>query len=1219
MAALLLAAPLILPLPVPLDFARERLAAAAAGTLGRDVRIGGARLTTGLTPTLALTGLEVAGAPALAARAEHIEAEFLLLPLLAGELRVLAVRAEGVATELKPSSWPRSAPAQPAAAALRITGPRLISLRRAAATLHLDALAQPLRISVDEAEAAVTPAGGTRLVARGALQALPSRLTLESAALGELLRDGARLPFDAALELPDAQVSAAGAWDRARFELAATIAARAQRPEELARAFGVELAPPGAFGLRAQLAAGPGRVAAEGLQIDLGQSRIAGSAAYAAGGERPVVTVDLRGPVVDLQPFFRDDRQAGATPENRVAAALTWPRQADVQMDLRVERLLTPLAEARDAVVDVRATEAVLTARLGARVDGVPVSVEAGVDASRPVPALKLAGGATGVPIDQVAERLGRPDLSGVAGKLTFGFDAAGTDADALRAGFALTVTAAEVRVAERAPPRRELARLRTLRIDAGGDGESRARADGVLWGERFSLDAATTRLGALLGGTPSPVRLTAALGAARASAKGTLARGARGIEGRLDVDAGARPIGPLHNLLPVNPAAALDAAFAGAVQLDAGGTEIRAETLRVGSSAGRGKLYLPAGQAPPRVELALETLDAAELQRALRTPAAPRANAAAPPDAAFDLAARSVRYATHRFDDVRISGELRGGRIAAAPFSAGAGATRVGGTVTADLRQAERRFEIDAAASPVDLGAALAWAGAPGYAGSAERATLKARLRGATAAALARNAAGELALERAVLGLPAYFMPETIAFSATAQAAPGQPLTVALDGNAGATAITASLRLDDPAALFDDGSSAPFAVELHGAQSSLRLSGAWGSGQRGRLELAGRNPADLAPLLDLDPPDLGPYRVEADLVWGRRQLKSPRFALTLGESSATGEFGIDWRGRRPRVDLTLTSPRLRVEDIGVDDWLRKDPRPSAPDGPERARRLEAWRAYLRAYDGSVRVDARRVESGGELLGRGLYQERRENGRVSVSPLLMEAEGARLTVTGDVEAAGGDLRYALRARLENFDLGPLARSLSPDRRGFGTLDARADLTSRGLPEEFLANASGPVEVMFIGEDLGAGGFDLLSTSLLRIIGTALHGERGGRINCAVGDFTLTQGVLESRAFFIDTTRSRVAGDLRADLRTRELSGLLQPQAKRLQLFSAATPLTIGGTLENPQVAVSPVGIVTGTLRLYFYAPALALDWLNARGLPEDGTPDCREAFQKLAD
>ena len=349
-----------------------------------------------------------------------------------------------------------------------------------------------------------------------------------------------------------------------------------------------------------------------------------------------------------------------------------------------------------------------LTSHGEATIDDVPLRSQARIDATGAAPGLQLRSHAENVPLAQLTQRLGRPELAGVAGKVSLSLDASGATAETLLAGFKLNVEAAQLRVAERAPPRRELAQLRSLQVNATGSGASRVRAEGIFQGDRFSLDVAAESLGRLLGGEPSPVRATLALASARAMASGELAHGPQGTRGTLKVEAGARPIGPLHHVLPLNPASVLNASVAGAVTFTPAGTEIRADTLRLGGTAGHGRLALPAapGAAPPRVDLKLESLDLDELRRALQpAPTAEAgARAAPPPDLAFDLTARTVRYGGQRLDEARASGELRGGRRAAAPFSA-----QLGGTVGADLREAETRVDLSATAQPLDLGALLA------------------------------------------------------------------------------------------------------------------------------------------------------------------------------------------------------------------------------------------------------------------------------------------------------------------------------------------------------------------------------------------------------------------------------------------------------------------------------------------------------------------------------
>jgi uncharacterized protein involved in outer membrane biogenesis len=1217
---LVVAAPLIVPIPIPLQFAREHIAAAASDALGHPVQIDSVRLTTGLTPALRLSGVRVSDAPALDAHAQRIEADFPLLPLASGELRLRTVRVDAARIEFGTAA-PGDAPVAPRSGGsrFRVTGPDQVTIRNSAVSFPVAGMDAPLRVAIDEGSAASAPGGKIGVDAKGSVQGLAATLKLETASVAQWLQAKAPLPLDATITLPEARAAAIGTWDAAISEFAGTIAIDAVRPTELAAAFGIERAPTGVLHLSSELRAKPDRVTAQNVRFRLGLSELSGTVSWDATGARPRLTVNAHASTLDHASLPKVSGKGVMLPD-WIATSLRLPTQGDATIDATVDRLLTPLFEARDGTLATRVENGVLNSSLTASIDGSPLKSETRIDANGPAPVVSIRVKASAVPLKQLLQRLGQPQLTAIADTLSITLDARGADAKALVDGFRMSAKAEPLRVSE---GKREVARLRLLRLDAAGTGASRLRADGRLWGDPFTVNASTEHLGDLLDGTPSPVRFDLVLASARASGSGELSDGPDGAVGRLTVQAGARPLGPLHRLLPVDPASALNAQIAGSVELRPGAAEIRADTLRLGASAGKGTVALPrAGNAGPlRVDLAFEKLDLAQLQRAYAAVPEGGKKAALPPDTRFDVTARRVQYGKRGFDEARANGELRGGQITGAAFFARLGGTRIEGTAGLDLREAATGIRVDAAASPVDLGAVLALAGADGITGNAGRMAVKVSLRGATAGALLRSASGEFSIERGSVALPKLFTARTMAFSATARIAPGDALTATLEGTAGDAAVQASARIDDPATLLGGDQPPAFSAKLSGAGAAVELSGEWGSRRSARLEVRGRTATELRALLAIPLPTVGSYGVDADLTWRDQGVEAKKIALTLEQSRADGNFTLDWRGARPRLDLRLTSPRLRIEDIGIGDAMRNDTgaikRASQLSPAERSARLEAAGDWLRAFDGSVRIEAKRVESAGQLLGRGIYQERRQNGRMTLAPLEVESEGARLTVNGTVTAGNADLSYALNATLENFDLGPLARSIDPGGGNFGILDARANLTSRGLPLEFLANASGTLDAMFIARDLGSGALGLWGTGVLNIIGETLSQSEGGRVNCAVGDFAFTDGAMQSKAFFIDTTSTRVAGDLQANFRTGAISGTLQPEAKRPQLFAAVTPLIISGTLEDPRVAVSPVGLATGTLRLYLFAPALAVDWLTARGLPADGTPGCRDAYKKL--
>jgi hypothetical protein len=147
-----------------------------------------------------------------------------------------------------------------------------------------------------------------------------------------------------------------------------------------------------------------------------------------------------------------------------------------------------------------------------------------------------------------------------------------------------------------------------------------------------------------------------------------------------------------------------------------------------------------------------------------------------------------------------------------------------------------------------------------------------------------------------------------------------------------------------------------------------------------------------------------------------------------------------------------------------------------------------------------------------------------------------------------------------------------------------------------------------------GLDIGAA--DYWGTGLLHIMQRTIDPATESRLNCAVLVFNVKDGVARSEAFFADTTRVRIIGQLEADLASRKLSGRLSPNAKNPGLINVAPSVGIRGTMESPEVVLTPDSLITAPLRLFFPIHAFALDWLRATGVPADGSDGCREAFAK---
>jgi uncharacterized protein involved in outer membrane biogenesis len=88
-------------------------------------------------------------------------------------------------------------------------------------------------------------------------------------------------------------------------------------------------------------------------------------------------------------------------------------------------------------------------------------------------------------------------------------------------------------------------------------------------------------------------------------------------------------------------------------------------------------------------------------------------------------------------------------------------------------------------------------------------------------------------------------------------------------------------------------------------------------------------------------------------------------------------------------------------------------------------------------------------------------------------------------------------------------------------------------------------------------------------------GEALHfligRDREVPIRCAVADFSIERGKMESRTFVFDTTDTAILGEGTIDLGRKTIDFTLQPRPKDVGLLSLRAPIHLTGNLLKPDV------------------------------------------------
>ncbi len=471
--------------------------------------------------------------------------------------------------------------------------------------------------------------------------------------------------------------------------------------------------------------------------------------------------------------------------------------------------------------------------------------------------------------------------------------------------------------------------------------------------------------------------------------------------------------------------------------------------------------------------------------------------------------------------------------------------------------------------------------------------------------------------------------------------AAPGQPVRAAVAGRAGPDPVAVALQAASLRELVDPRRGIPIAVEAALGGARILLSGdierPLGAGLRLAIDVAGDRVDAWSPLTGVDLPGWGPYVVAGDLVVDGSGYRVEGARVSVGESSATGSARLDTTRTPPRLDLRLDAPMLSLDDFEDADWspfgaageeapattgeAAAGPGASLVEVGEQAARASDDLQQLLGADTLARLDAEvgvevgSLRAGDIRLGDARLHLSVADGRARFDPVEASVgEGKVRLVLDYAPLASGAVETAIDLVLERVDYGLLAQRVDPQTEVAGEIDARLDL--RALTptlSQAMRHGDGSLRFLLRPQRMPANVFDLWAGNLFIALVNRLDADGGTRVNCALGEFALADGVLQAQRMLIDTTRVRVLGGGEVDFNDASLSLRFDPWPKRAEFFSLATPIEVGGSFDDYTIGPRAGDVFMTGLRLLgsvIWVPVMKL--AGARS-PADGSDVCGES------
>ena len=143
----------------------------------------------------------------------------------------------------------------------------------------------------------------------------------------------------------------------------------------------------------------------------------------------------------------------------------------------------------------------------------------------------------------------------------------------------------------------------------------------------------------------------------------------------------------------------------------------------------------------------------------------------------------------------------------------------------------------------------------------------------------------------------------------------------------------------------------------------------------------------------------------------------------------------------------------------------------------------------------------------------------------------------------------------------------------------------------------LAASNGEVKTMINQGTISKLLLEQMGLNIGNIILTKLFGDRQVQLNCMATDFAVTDGLMRTRVFVVDTEEAIITVHGTINLDNEYLDLTLRPETKGLRIFSLRAPLYVRGPFSQPDVSVDK-GVLAlkagGAIALGLAAPLAAL-------------------------
>jgi uncharacterized protein involved in outer membrane biogenesis len=193
-----------------------------------------------------------------------------------------------------------------------------------------------------------------------------------------------------------------------------------------------------------------------------------------------------------------------------------------------------------------------------------------------------------------------------------------------------------------------------------------------------------------------------------------------------------------------------------------------------------------------------------------------------------------------------------------------------------------------------------------------------------------------------------------------------------------------------------------------------------------------------------------------------------------------------------------------------------------------------------------------------------------KNGELTLDPLNFGFAGGNIDSKIFFNATKNPIAVNTDIQFKKLYLNKLFPTVELTKGSTGFIGGHAKLKSNGNSiAKMAAAANGDMGFSMSGGKVSNLLLEMAGIDGGEIIKFLLRGDRDVALRCAVAQFKVTNGVLNTEVFDFDTTDTNIWGEGSIDLSSEDLNLTLHPYPKDKSILAARAPLRVSGTFKHP--------------------------------------------------